>query len=210
VSLAMNTFQHGRHMDFNFTNPSGARWYFAQTISQEDRDWKAFFSLFDDDKVEFQDLILSCNIRARTIGQTDSFWMTDRSFCATSSTVNGMVKVRAEDIAKDHQLCQSYATLLHYIGQEDWFPNDEPEEEPEVAAPVGDVGGGPPGDAEPDPHSIQAATRLIEKLAGGGDVKVGVADDFKQNLRVLPEDLAMAMLLQIPKAASRCEGKTID
>jgi hypothetical protein len=120
VSLAMSTIHHGPLFDLNLSFPKDHKWYFNQTITQDERNNKAFPVVAG--SPDHHDIIKALPIRPLTLVQGDTVWFVMRQFSLTSSTVDKCISSRCREITQDHALRNSYETVLQAVDRMNLLP----------------------------------------------------------------------------------------
>ena len=113
VSLAMSTIHHGPLFDFDLSFPKDHKWYFNPTVLQDERNAKAFPVVAGSS--DHHDIIKSLPIQPLTLVQGDTVWFIMRQFSLTSSTVDKCISSRCREITHEHDLRESYGTVLRAV-----------------------------------------------------------------------------------------------
>ena len=120
VSLAMSTIHHGPLFDLNLSFPKDHKWYFDPSITQDERNRKAFPVVAGSS--DHHGVIKDLPIRPLTLVQGDTVWFIMRQFSLTSSTVDKCISSRCREITQDHALRASYETVLQAVDRMNLLP----------------------------------------------------------------------------------------
>jgi len=119
VSLAMSTIHHGPLFDLNLSFPKDHKWYFNPTVLQDERNAKAFPVVAGSDQYR---IIKDLPIRPLTLVQGDTVWFIMGQFSLTSSTVDKCISSRCREITHEHDLRESYGTVLRAVDRMNLLP----------------------------------------------------------------------------------------
>jgi hypothetical protein len=108
----MSTIHHGPLFDLNLSFPKDHKWYFSPTVTQDERNSKAFSVVAGSDHY---DVIKGLPIRPLTLVQGVTVWFIMRQFSLTSSTVDKCISSRCREITQDHALRDSHETVTQKI-----------------------------------------------------------------------------------------------
>jgi hypothetical protein len=129
VALGMNSANTGDSepptMDFCFEHYSDGRWYMSNTITQEERNVKAFRREFersnhsDELEKDITDHLIKLSstiVTMLTVSDLDFGWFTLRMFAWTSSSVHATLRYTAPMIPPDDDIFNKFDDVLGYAG----------------------------------------------------------------------------------------------
>ena len=114
VSCAMSSIHHEPLFDLNISFPKDHKWYFDSTVSQEERNVKAFPVVAG--SPSHYNIIQDLPFWPLTLVQGDTVWFIMRMLSLTSSTVDKCISSRAREITQDHEHRGIYETVLEAVG----------------------------------------------------------------------------------------------
>ena len=118
VSTAMTTLHDNNILDLNLRSPSDRNWYFNRTITQRERNDRAFTMIASNGLIGTPtclDHILEQPIRPLTTSQGDVGWFLLRRFSLTSSTVDRLLLRRTKTVFCDNDVRRDYEKVLTQI-----------------------------------------------------------------------------------------------
>jgi len=112
-------------MDFCFTHYSDGKWYKSNTITQDQRNVKAFRREFErlnhsdeleNDITDHLKVIASTKVTMLTVSDLDFVWFIHRMFAWTSSSVHATLRYAAPMIPHDDEIYNKFDDLFDYAG----------------------------------------------------------------------------------------------